>query len=80
MVPMADNFNHSTKICHWTLMHKNFHLYGPNENSKYFETEKFMCDFSALYENCEQSQKIIQNSIGVDKELYELNISGYFNK
>jgi hypothetical protein len=39
-----------------------------------------MCNFSALYENCPESQKIINKASDDEKYEYDLNMKGYFNR
>lgn len=66
MIPMADNLNHS----HISVINETIHLdlqTKVDKSSKYFTKDKFMNDYSQLY-NEEQIA------------LYKQNVTGYFNR
>ena len=57
MIPMADNFNHSHGTCVNETIHTEFHeKYSPSKPDcggvpkLYFTKDKFMNDYSALYD------------------------------
>jgi hypothetical protein len=75
MIPMADNLNHS----HITVVNETINLelqrYG-DDNSKYYTKDKFMNDYSVLFEeeNIENEQQKA-NIIGrFNREKYNINI------
>ena len=78
MIPMADNLNHS----HITVVNETINLelqrYG-DDNSKYYTKDKFMNDYSVLFEeeNIENEQQKA-NIIGrFNRERYNINIQKY---
>jgi hypothetical protein len=49
LVPMADNFNHANNYARWKLINRNIHLTANSKNS-YFSPDKFMSDYTHLYD------------------------------
>jgi len=49
MIPYADNLNHSDKFIVNETIHKRLHLLGDKNEGTYFQRDKFMSDYSAIY-------------------------------
>jgi hypothetical protein len=76
IIPLADNFNHKNCDVLWQFVNKQSHL-ERDVNSQYFTKNRFMNDYSGLFNDCEKTKKYLRSLPQNDMEQTILGIIGY---